>query len=95
MCRSTSSVSYTHLVARAVDRAFRILSEDLGEEIRLEDGVTSYIASACGGDVRKAMNAAELCTAAVRSEDEPRITMELAEQLTQRSAMRDVYKRQS
>ena len=68
-------------VARAVDRAFRILSEDLGEEIRLEDGVTSYIASACGGDVRKAMNAAELCTAAVRSEDEPRITMELAEQL--------------
>ena len=34
------------------------------------------------------MNAAELCTAAVRSEDEPRITMELAEQLTQRSAMR-------
>ena len=44
-------------------------------------GVTSYIASACGGDVRKAMNAAELCTAAVRSEDEPRITMELAEQL--------------
>ena len=75
-------------VARAVDRAFRILSEDLGEEIRLEDGVTSYIASTCGGDVRKAMNAAELCTAAVRSEDEPRITMELAEQLTQRSAMR-------
>ena len=75
-------------VARAVDRAFRILSEDRGEEIRLEDGVTSYIASACGGDVRKAMNAAELCTAAVRSEDEPRITMELAEQLTQRSAMR-------
>ena len=75
-------------VARAVDRAFRILSEDLGEGIRLEDGVTSYIASACGGDVRKAMNAAELCTAAVRSEDEPRITMELAEQLTQRSAMR-------
>ena len=74
-------------VARAVDRAFRILSEDLGEEIRLEDGVTSYIASTCGGDVRKAMNAAELCTAAVRSEDEPRITMELAEQLTQRSAM--------
>ena len=50
--------------------------------------MTSYIASACGGDVRKAMNAAELCTAAVRSEDEPRITMELAEQLTQRSAMR-------
>ena len=75
-------------VARAVDRAFRILSEDLGEEIRLEDGVTSYIASACGGDVRKAMNAAELCTAAVQSEDEPRITMELSEQLTQRSAMR-------
>ena len=53
--------------------------------------MTSYIASACGGDVRKAMNAAELCTA-VRSgsEDDARAyhAWNVQEQLTQRSAMR-------
>ncbi len=75
-------------VARAVDRAFRLLEEEVGAEIRLEDGVSSYIAMACGGDVRKAMNAAELCTVAVQSEPEMFVTMELARELTQRSALR-------
>lgn len=75
-------------VARAVDRAFRLLEEEVGAEIRLEDGVASYIAMACGGDVRKAMNAAELCTVAVQSEPEMFVTMELARELTQRSALR-------
>ena len=75
-------------VARAVDRAFRLLEEEVGAEIRLEDGVSSYIAMACGGDVRKAMNAAELCTVAVQSEPKMFVTMELARELTQRSALR-------
>lgn len=75
-------------VARAVDRAFRLLEEEVGAEIRLEDGVSPYIAMACGGDVRKAMNAAELCTVAVQSEPEMLVTMELARELTQRSALR-------
>ncbi|MDD7647200.1 MAG: replication-associated recombination protein A [Ruminococcus bromii] len=75
-------------VARAVDRAFRLLEEEVGAEIRLEDGVSSYISMACGGDVRKAMNAAELCTVAVQSEPEMLVTMELARELTQRSALR-------
>ena len=75
-------------VARAVDRAFRLLEEEVGAEIHLEDGVASYIAMACGGDVRKAMNAAELCTVAVQSEPEMFVTMELARELTQRSALR-------
>ena len=75
-------------VARAGDRAFRLLEEEVGAEIRLEDGVSSYIAMACGGDVRKAMNAAELCTVAVQSEPEMFVTMELARELTQRSALR-------
>ena len=75
-------------VACAVDRAFRLLEEEVGAEIRLEDGVSSYIAMACGGDVRKAMNAAELCTVAVQSEPEMLVTMELARELTQRSALR-------
>ena len=39
-------------VASAVDRAFRLLEEEVGAEFRLEDGVSSYFAMACGGDVR-------------------------------------------
>ena len=48
-------------VVAAVERAFQIMREERGEAITLEDGVAEYIAMACGGDVRKAMNAAELC----------------------------------
>ncbi len=72
----------------AVARAFRLLSEEIGEPIRLEDGVAAYIAMACGGDVRKAMNAAELCTLSAQQDEEAVVTMELARELTQRSALR-------
>lgn len=75
-------------VARAVERAFRLLAEESGLSLRLEDGVAAYIAMACGGDVRKAMNAAELCTVAAQGGEEAVITMALARELTQRSALR-------
>lgn len=75
-------------VVRAVERAFRLLSEDGGAAVHLEDGVAEYVAMACGGDVRKAMNAAELCTIAAQGNAEPVVTMELARELTQRSALR-------
>lgn len=75
-------------VAHAVERAFRLLQEEADAPIRLEDGVADYIATACGGDVRKAMNAAELCTVAAQSDIEMVVTMELARELTQRSALR-------
>ena len=75
-------------VVQAVERAFRILSGEDDYPIQLEDGVSEYIGMACGGDVRKAMNAAELCTVAAQSSESRTVTMELAKQLTQRSAMR-------
>lgn len=75
-------------VVRAVERAFRLLSEEGGTAVRLEEGVAEYVAMACGGDVRKAMNAAELCTIAAQGSAEPVVTMELARELTQRSALR-------
>lgn len=75
-------------VARAVERAFRLLAEESGLSLRLEDGVAAYIAMACGGDVRKAMNAAELCTVAAQGGEEAVVTMALAWELTQRSALR-------
>ena len=75
-------------VARAVERAFRLLAEESGLSLRLEDGVAAYIAMACGGDVRKAMNAAELCTVAAQGGEEAGVTMATAPVLTQRSALR-------
>ena len=75
-------------VARAVERAFRLLAEESGLSLRLEEGVAAYIAMACGGDVRKAMNAAELCTVAAQGGEEAVVTMALARELTQRSALR-------
>lgn len=44
----------------AVKRAFRILSEENGTEIIYSDEILNIIAYSCGGDVRKAMNTAEL-----------------------------------
>lgn len=78
-------------VEEAVNRAFSILEEERGEKIVLEDNVAKYIATACGGDVRKAMNAAELTVLTADQQENNGglyITLELAEQLTQRSAMR-------
>ncbi len=78
-------------VEEAVNRAFSILEDERGEKIVLEDNVAKYIATACGGDVRKAMNAAELTVLTADQEESLGglyITLELAEQLTQRSAMR-------
>lgn len=76
-------------VRRAVERAFRFLSEERGEEAELEKGAADYISVACGGDVRKAMNSAELCyLAAVQKDGKRLISLELAKELTQRSALR-------
>ena len=76
-------------VIPAVERAFSLLEEDSEKSFALEDGVAEYIATACGGDVRKAMNAVELCAlSAIPQEDNIPISMELARELTQRSAMR-------
>lgn len=76
-------------VERAVERAFSILSGEQGRKILPEEGVCRHISLACGGDVRKAMNAAELCTLACDGGEETiTITLESARELTQKSALR-------
>ena len=52
----------------AVERAFRFLQNEKNEKVEVEDGVVAWIARACGGDVRKAINAAELCWLSARPE---------------------------
>ena len=76
-------------VEPAVLRAINILAGREGLTPELEDGVLGRIASACGGDVRKAINAVELLfSASRRSEGRIFLTLEDARAITQRSAMR-------
>ena len=76
-------------VEPAVLRAINILAGREGITPELEDGVLSRIASACGGDVRKAINAVELLfSASRRSEGRIFLTLDDARAITQRSAMR-------
>ncbi len=78
-------------VVPAVERAFRLMSEEMGCGIDIEDGVISHIAYACGGDVRKSINTVELLvlSSPIPKEGENRkITLENAKQLSQKTALR-------
>lgn len=73
----------------AVLRAFRLMEERLNLRADVEEGVIDHIASASGGDVRKAINSVELLfSASERTDDIIRITKEDAAALSQKSAMR-------
>lgn len=76
-------------IERAVLRAFQTLEQEQGITISLEDGIVSHIALSCGGDVRKALNTAELC--AMAGEPNPAgvsVSLELAQELSQKSSFR-------
>ena len=77
-------------IERAVERAFRYLETEQSLSIEVEPEAVKHIASACGGDVRKAINAVELCVLATSPDAEGalHVTADTAEQLAQRSAMR-------
>ena len=65
------------------------MGERLGAEVDCEDGVREHIATACGGDVRKSMNAVELLLSSARREGERLVvTLADAQTVAQRSAMR-------
>ncbi|MCD8016547.1 MAG: replication-associated recombination protein A [Oscillospiraceae bacterium] len=75
--------------AVAVRRAIAYLGERDGVTPEPEPGVIEYIASSCGGDVRKAMNTVELLFSAGASADgSVKLTLGDARELSQRSAMR-------
>jgi len=76
-------------VRPAVERAIAIMEQRLGVKADCEEGVLDHISSACGGDVRKAVNCVELLFSASRVVNgKLRITKEDAEMSAQRSAMR-------
>ena len=75
-------------ILKAVDRAVRVLSEEQGREIVFTDEAKRHISTACGGDVRKALNSVELCMLAGSREEGVLVDEELAKSLTQRSGAR-------
>lgn len=76
-------------VMPAVERGFKFLEKENDLKINYPDEVVKKIALGCGGDVRKALNSVENCYFATPTVDgEKSITIETAEELTQKSAMR-------
>lgn len=75
--------------APAVERGFRLMGERLNASLELEPGVAAHVAAACGGDVRKALNAVELLSNSTKiSKGKGLVTLEDARAVAQRSAMR-------
>ena len=73
----------------AIRRAVSFLEERTALKAQPEEGALEYIAGACGGDIRKAMNAVEVLFSAGRPEgDILPLTLEDAKAVTQKSAMR-------
>lgn len=73
----------------AVERGISIMEERLDARVVCEDGVKEHIAWACGGDIRKAMNAIELLlSAAKREQGKLLVSMEDTKTVVQKSAMR-------
>ena len=74
---------------KAVRRAVDYMTAKTGLRVASEEGALEHIASSCGGDVRKALNAVEaLFIAAHPGDEELTITLADAKAVTQRSAMR-------
>lgn len=77
-------------IEKAVKRAFTMLEKQYSETADIQDGVLKHIALSCGGDVRKSMNAAELCflSSDINTVGNREITLEMAQMLSQKSAMK-------
>lgn len=74
---------------QAVHRAVSFLEKRTALKAQPEDGALEYIAGACGGDLRKAMNAVEVLFSAGQPQgDQLPITLSDARAVTQKSAMR-------
>jgi putative ATPase len=77
-------------IEKAVARAFSYLETEREEKYEIQDYVAAHIAISSGGDVRKSLNAVELCVLSTAMSDSKTrvITLERAKELSQKSAMR-------
>ncbi len=76
-------------IEKAVLRGIDFLCDEMKTDIEIDDESVSHIATACGGDVRKAMNAVELSVlASPEIEGRRVVSYETVDELTQKSAVR-------
>ena len=76
-------------VLQAVERAVAFMENRTGLKAVCDAGALAYISAACGGDLRKALNAVEvLFSAGVPQGDTLLLTLADAKAVTQKSAMR-------
>ena len=74
---------------QAVNRAVGYMEKRTALSVTAEEGALAYIASACGGDIRKALNAVEVLFSAGQNDGKNlTITLADAKAVTQKSAMR-------
>ena len=74
---------------QAVKRAVKFMEDRTALTAVVEEGALEYIAGACGGDIRKAMNAVEVLFSAGQIQgDQMPITLEDAKAVSQKSALR-------
>ncbi|MGN0503734.1 MAG: replication-associated recombination protein A [Ruminococcus sp.] len=73
----------------AVKRAAKVLEEEKGENCTFTEDAIKQIAHSCGGDVRKALNAVELCYISAKDGGSGKVVdAELASELSQKSSFR-------
>ena len=76
-------------IKKAVRRAVAVLSQEYNKEIVMPEEAVEYIGFACGGDVRKSLNAVELSVLSGDDDGEKiTVSLECVKELTQRSANR-------
>jgi len=76
-------------IVPAVVRAAKLAGEEYSASVEMSEEVARKIAHGCGGDVRKSINAVELAVLASNTgEEKITVSMETAEELSQKSAMR-------
>lgn len=76
-------------LASAISRAVKLLEEEKGIDIEISRKAVMHIATACGGDVRKALNALELSViSADASQGVCKVSDEDVFELTQKSSLR-------
>lgn len=70
----------------AVRRGFAAMEEEVS--LSVEEGVISYIAATCGGDVRKALNTVEVLCSRKAGQKEVFVTLDAAKEVSKKSSMR-------
>ena len=76
-------------IKKALKNVSKIVEKEENVTINADEEVFDYLASSAGGDVRKAINAFEVCLIGAKAENNIRIiSMEHAVQVSQKSSMR-------